>query len=133
MNSLYISKDFQKKIVKFALQKALEGDILTIRKLIEKKRLHVEAQDENGATLLSIAVWSAKYDCARTLIDSLKADVNTQDFNGWTPLIIASYENNLKMAKLLWESGADASARNLEGISAIDFAKTDEMKAYLEK
>ncbi|RHW43348.1 ankyrin repeat domain-containing protein [Neobacillus notoginsengisoli] len=51
----------------------------------------------------------------------------------FTPLIAASENNSLETAKYLIEHGADKNIKNNSGRMAIDYAKTDEMRALLSQ
>ena len=60
------------------------------------------------------------------------ANPDHRDHNGSTPLIEASTYNNVNVAKLLLKAGADKTAVNGEGKSALDYAKTEVMRALLK-
>ena len=109
LNSIFTSNEFKKKVNRYAFLKAKDGDFLAIKKLINHGKFSIEVKDDNGSTVLAIAVWNQHHELARSLIETFVADVNTQDYKGWTPIIITSYQNDIKMAKLLCECGADPS------------------------
>jgi len=60
------------------------------------------------------------------------ADVKAKDNDGWTPLHFASKEDNIEIAKLLIEKGADVGAK-VDGWTPLHWAKSDEMEALLKK
>lgn len=60
------------------------------------------------------------------------ANPNQRDRHDSTPLIEASTYNNVNVAKLLLKAGADKTAVNGDGKSALDYAKTEAMRALLK-
>lgn len=49
---------------------------MAIKRLFEKQTIDVNAQNEDGSTLLSIAVWNDHYDLAQILIETYLAEVD---------------------------------------------------------
>jgi len=52
----------------------------------------------------------------------IASDINEVDGDGWTPLHWAVHTNNLELAKLLVERGANVLAENKDGKSPKEFA-----------
>lgn len=69
---------------------------------------------------------------ARELIDA-GADVNISKLNGESAIGIAADSNNLEMAKLLLENGADANQIAHHGLTPLSQAETSEMIELLLK
>ena len=62
------------------------------------------------------------------------ADINAKDSNwGYTVLIYAAEYVNLETVQFLIENGADFNIKNNEGKTALDLAKTEEIKEVLRK
>lgn len=65
------------------------------------------------ATLESKVLWAAnegKIDVARTILNIKPDCVHAKDEDGYTPLHRACYNNNIELAKLLIQHGADVNA-----------------------
>ena len=84
----------------------------------------VDEADSDGITILSWAVIANRIDMARLLIER-GADVNHEDRKGMTPLLYAASIDfgDSAMVELLLKSGARASARTKEGLTALDLAR----------
>jgi len=88
---------------------------------------------------LGLAVKKGAIEIVKLLI-SYKADVNvlntwqTKDhvFTG-TPLHIAAQNNNLEIARVLIDAGAEVSARNSKNQTPLEVAVSEEMKHLLQK
>jgi ankyrin repeat protein len=61
------------------------------------------------------------------------ADVNTPDKDGYTALMWASRYCHESTVRLLLDHGADKELKNEHGESAIDLAKTEDIKAFIQK
>ena len=73
-----------------------------------------DVRDWTGDSLLAVAVWHEHYETAKMLID-LGAKINTVNNNNSSPLHRASYRNNIELAILLMNHGADYTARDKTG------------------
>lgn len=79
---------------------------------------------------LCIAISKSDNGTAKKIIE-YGADVN-ETFNGMTPLMIASRYNNVEMIKILLEKGADISAKDERGNTALKYAELSNAKDALE-
>ncbi|MBN1186400.1 MAG: hypothetical protein JXB49_29260 [Bacteroidales bacterium] len=68
-------------------------------------------------------------------IDDTKYEeyINFQSGRGRTMLMVASRLGDLKAVKSLVDKGADVSLKDVEGMTAIDYAKNTKIKNYLSK
>jgi ankyrin repeat protein len=84
----------------------------------------VDEADNDGITALSWAAIAGRANMARLLIER-GADVNHADKNGMTPLLYAASIDfgDSAVVDLLLKSGAQASARTKEGLTALDLAR----------
>ena len=62
-----------------------------------------------------------------------RADMSIQDKDGETALMVAAGKGRIDAVKALIEAGADVNAKNSEGKTALDVAKSDEVKAILQQ
>jgi ankyrin repeat protein len=75
-----------------------------------------------GWTPLHYAATGGHIDVMRLLLDN-HAYIDAASPNGSTPLMMASMYGTIDSVKLLLEAGADPSLKNVQGLSAIDFAR----------
>ena len=101
------------------LKAALEGDIKTLKSLLEDKNIDLEQRDEYGSTALILATFNSHTEAVRLLIDH-GADINAVGYDGNTALMIAL---SVECTKLLVESGANLEIKNKCGDTALDVAK----------
>jgi len=66
------------------------------------------------------------YIMAETILEYVD-DIQVLDKNGWNPLIIAAYNGSFNMVELLLKNGANPNSTNLNGTTALMYAKN----AYL--
>ena len=112
------------------------GDFQTIKKLIESKSLDVnynlDIDEYSKSTPLIQAIKYKQTDIINYLLEN-NADVNLkEELTGFTPLMASL--NNIAIAELLIEKGADIEARNVDGINALVYASTynnEEMVKFL--
>jgi hypothetical protein len=71
-------------------------------------------RDWTGDTLLAVAVWHEQYETAKMLLES-GAKINSVNDNNSSPLHRASYRNNIELAILLMNHGADYSVWDKTG------------------
>ena len=112
------------------------GDFETIKKLIESKSLDVnynlEINEYSKSTPLIQAIEYKQTDIINYLLEN-NADVNlASELTGFTPLMASL--NNIAIAELLIEKGADIEAKDDDGINALVYASTynnEEMVKFL--
>ena len=66
----------------------------------------------------------------RLLLDA-GADVNRQGAGGFTALHSAAQSGDVELVRLLLDRGADPGMRASDGTRAVDYARTDEVRAML--
>jgi len=95
-----------------------QGDIATVRALLEKGA-HVDTSDEaSGWTPLMAASLSGSIDVIKLLIEK-NAYVNAQDKFFWTPLMIASRAGHIDIVRILLDAGAEVNAKTRAGYTAL--------------
>ena len=91
---------------------------------------NVNAKDKFGTTvLMCAAAGNSNPEVIRTLLRT-GSKVNTKDKDGETALMLAAGHNSNAEAiiPVLLNAGADIFAKNNEGKTALDYAKTDSVK-----
>jgi ankyrin repeat protein len=119
---------------------AVENGQLETVEFLLKNKADPNQTDYRGATPLQWAVGHIKNDVPmatrakilKTLVES-GADPNGKDSNqyGHTPVINAANFGEMEMVKLLLAAGADVSATNYEGMTALHFADNAEIARFL--
>lgn len=129
--------------------------------LINSPRINLEAKTGNGDNALMIATFSANKPAvdmllakgaavnrvgwtplhyaaasgdqviAQMLLDR-SATVDALSPNKTTPIMMAARAGNIMMVKLLLDAGADASLKNDQGMTAIDFAREANSKDIVD-
>ncbi|MES2976378.1 MAG: ankyrin repeat domain-containing protein [Pseudomonadota bacterium] len=97
---------------------ALRGHIEIARKLIARDA----DVNKTGWTPLHYASTNGHLEVMQLLLDN-HAYIDAESPNKTTPLMMAASYGTPAAVKLLLEAGADASLRNMQGLSAIDFAQ----------
>ncbi len=87
---------------------ALEGDLATVQKLVERGA-SADTADREGNTLLMLASRNGHAAIVSYLL-SRKAAVNTRNKFGDTALMAASLKGHVEVAKLLIENGAEVNS-----------------------
>ena len=95
----------------------------------------LDRQSTNGITPLISAAAHGNVDIINLLLDwganpNIEADKKTNRL--LTPLIAAAAVNSRACVELLLKAGADATVQNKNGETALDLAKSDEVRALLE-
>ena len=96
-----------------------------------RKLANVKAKDNYGKTALHKAAANGYVDIV-TLLLSAGAVINEQDKYGNTALHSAVRNNQRNVALQLIVAGIDSSLKNEKGESAVDRAKTQEFKHFVE-
>lgn len=101
---------------------ASDGDLQTVKSLIESGHFTPNSKDPNGYTPIHAAVSYGHTDLLKYLVEK-GGDINIQDTEGDSPL---HHVEDLKMAKLLVETyKADWKQKNEEGQIPADYIEED--------
>jgi ankyrin repeat protein len=100
---------------------ALHGQLDIVQKLIARDA----DVNKTGWTPLHYAAMN-KHLKVITLLLEQHAYIDAESPNGTTPLMMAAQYGNALTVKLLLEAGADATVRNQQRLSALDFARKGE-------
>lgn len=90
----------------------------------------LNAQDNNGATLLHIASANGYVSVAELLLEN-SAQVEIKDSDGWTPLHAASCWGQIQMVELLVAHGASLNAKSVLEETPLDVCMDEEVRAKL--
>lgn len=95
-----------------------QGDIETVRKLLERGD-NVNTRDkESGWTPLMSAALFGSIDIIKLLLER-GAHVNAQDKFSWTPLMIASRSGHADIVRVFLNAGADVNAKTSTGYTSL--------------
>lgn len=106
---------------------ALKGHLALAKKLIDK------GADVNkpGWAPLHYAATGGHVELMKLLLDHY-AFIDAESPNGTTPLMMAAMYGTAPAVKLLLEEGADTAMKNMQGLSAVDFANRANRKDVAE-
>jgi ankyrin repeat protein len=141
--------DVEKIVAHEIIQKSLQADELPLhtiilnqndstskklelmRKALNNGEVNVNAQDSDGKTALNlITFYNGDPDLAQLLIISYKADVNKPDRFNVSPLHNAIEKDEIKIAKMLLDAGADQTLKNdVQESTPVDLARSPNTKA----
>ena len=96
---------------------ALKGDLELARRLVARGA-HV---NKTGWTALHYAATNGHLTLIRFLLEQ-NAYIDAEAPSGTTPLMMAAHYGTPETVKLLLDEGADPMLKNLQGLTAIDFA-----------
>ena len=102
---------------------ALSGELALCRLLIEKN----SDVNKPGWAPLHYAATNGHLDVMNLLLEE-NAYIDAASPNGTTPLMMAALYGTPSAVKLLLEAGADPMLKNVQGLSALDFANRGERK-----
>ena len=102
---------------------ALNGELALCRLLIEKNA----DVNKPGWAPLHYAATNGHLDVMNLLLEE-NAYIDAASPNGTTPLMMAALYGTPSAVKLLLEAGADPMLKNVQGLSALDFANRGERK-----
>ena len=110
-----------------------DGETIKVRLLLEIGG-NVNTQDEDGWSLLMMAIYRKHFETAKLLI-GYGADINHKNTGGFTPLMISSYSGQTEFVHLLIEAGADVNMHR-NGLTAlmqaIIWSHPDIVRLFLE-
>jgi uncharacterized protein len=102
-----------------------------IIKLLLDKDANVNVENKYGETPLLWACRKNNTEIVKMLLDK-DANVNVQSkVDGETPLLWACFRNNWDIAKLLLEKGSDVNVKNMEGRTAMYYARRNNIEHLL--
>jgi len=110
---------------------AYNGQLDTIKDAI-RDGVDVNAQDDYGWTAIRYAVRNNQAEAALLLCTEYKADINLPSKSGRTPLMSAAGNNLQEMVRGLVNLGANLTAVDQSGSTALSYAKTAEIKDMVD-
>ena len=105
-------------------QAVVAGDTERVQAAIGTSEIAIDAVSQDGATLLTVAVFLGHSDMAEMLIQS-GADVHQRNRDQGTALHSAAFIGRAEEAKMLLDAGANPDATDVNGQSPKDLLKTD--------
>lgn len=109
---------------------AKEKSMLADLKAMIQNGADLNAQDDNGTTLLHIASANGYTSVAEQLLEQ-SAQLEVKDSDGWTPLHAASCWGQIQMVELLVAHGADLNAKSALDETPLDVCMDEEVRAKL--
>jgi ankyrin repeat protein len=129
---LSLSAAVQAQALEDSLRAALEGDLVTLQKLLDRGT-SPDTSDADGNTLLMMAARGGHLNAAEFLV-SRKASVNKQSAVGDTALMAASLKGQLPVVRFLLENGAILNPPNWTPLHYAAFeGRTAVVRFLLEK
>lgn len=106
---------------------ASAGSPRAVKELLEAGA-QVNVTTKKGWTPLMYAANDGSADTVKELLEA-RAQVNVWNVNGWTPLMLAvnSHRTNTPAIALLVQAGANLHARQSDGMTAYDLARTNNL------
>lgn len=111
---------------------AEQGDLETLRYLIEKVGCDVRARTKNRVSALMLAADAGQTEVCRYLLER-GANINARSNRGSTALMFAAASGNKSLVNLLLEAGADPRMRDHDDLHAHDHASSPEIADLLRK
>lgn len=106
------------------LEAASKGNLKIVRMLLKHGAVVDDPDDANETPLLRAVQLSGSSDVIRELL-SAGANINFRNKFGDNAVMLAALQHNIEAVKLLIGLGVDACAKNDDGETAIDRAKTN--------
>ncbi len=101
---------------------AMNGDLATVRKLLEQNPALLEARDDGeNVTPLAYAAGFGQMEVLRFLV-ARGADVNARDPRGLSALHLTVYTGQLQTLRFLLDRGADVRAKGPSGMAPLHWA-----------
>lgn len=92
------------------IEACLNGEYLTVKMLIDSK-VDVNHKTIYGFTPLMASCYNGHYEIAKLLIESGVKNINARTKNGWSALTMAVKRDDVKLAKLLLDNGANPNLK----------------------
>ena len=103
-----------------AIKKSYPG---IINFMFQQNDLNVNIRNKNGETALFNAAAANNTNVAKHLLESYPVNPSVADNKGKTPLMVAAENDNDAIVNLLLKYGADIALKDLQGKSALDYAR----------
>ncbi|XP_053546518.1 E3 ubiquitin-protein ligase MIB2 isoform X2 [Bombina bombina] len=94
---------------------ALKGNILAVRKILERARQLVDSKKEDGFTALHLASLNNHQEVVQILIKEGRCDVNLKNNRNQSPLHLAVTHGHINLVYLLVMEGANVNAEDEDG------------------
>lgn len=109
-------------------QAAQDGNVETLRTLLQQNLTDVNAPDYRGWTPLHFAASNGYVECTWELLQN-GAEVNAKNICNWTPLHHAVYWGRIECIKLLLQNGASVTEKTkYESKTAKNFVRKEDSK-----
>ncbi|OCT72647.1 uncharacterized protein LOC100158387 isoform X2 [Xenopus laevis] len=93
----------------------LKGNVLAVRKILERARQLVDSKKEDGFTALHLATLNNHQEVVEILIKEGRCDVNLRNNRNQTPLHLAVAQGHISLVHLLVTEGANVNAEDEDG------------------
>ncbi|XP_052133102.1 ankyrin homolog, partial [Frankliniella occidentalis] len=100
---------------------ALQGDVDTLRRVLDSGRVHVDCKDRDGTTPLILAAANGHLDCVDELLEQ-GADPRARRTTGTTALFFAAQGGFVDIAQTLLDNGAQVDSASMVSNSGRDGA-----------
>ena len=111
---------------------AYRGEIDTVKQLLARKPLDVDARDSSGGTALHAAMFQDNLQIVELLLANQFDPNAVGPRNGYTPLHDAVWAGNAKAAELLLQRGARADIKGKDGLTPFMKAERENKPALVD-